>query len=43
VPLAGIDDWFATRLAQGVMLDPKVFAALYWLQRPEQRRFSAPA
>ena len=43
VPLAGIDDWLATRLAQGVMLDPKVFAALYWLQRPEQRRFSAPA
>ena len=33
VPLAEVDDWLARRLTAGAALDPKIYAALYWLQR----------
>jgi len=32
VPLAGIERWLADRRKAGVMLDPKVYAGLYFLQ-----------
>ncbi|KAA9130947.1 NUDIX hydrolase [Marinihelvus fidelis] len=31
VPLEDMDEWLAARLRQGLMLDPKLYAALYWL------------
>lgn len=31
VPLDRIDDWLAARLRSGILLDPKVYTALYWL------------
>jgi ADP-ribose pyrophosphatase len=31
VPLAGVDRWLEARIAQGVMVDPKVYAGLYLL------------
>jgi ADP-ribose pyrophosphatase len=34
VPLAGIDAWLDERHRRGMPLDPKIFAALYWLKRP---------
>ncbi len=34
VPLAGIDRWLLDRQRQGVALDPKIYTALYWLDRP---------
>lgn len=37
VPLGSVDSWLAERLAAGVMLDPKIYAALYWLA--DRRRF----
>ena len=33
VPLSGFDEWVAARLAEGWMVDPKVFAGAYWLGR----------
>jgi ADP-ribose pyrophosphatase len=33
VPLAEVDDWLARQLEAGAALDPKIYAALYWLQR----------
>jgi len=33
VPLSGIDDWLSEQQAAGKLLDPKVYTALYWLQR----------
>lgn len=35
VPLAGIDDWLNERLSEGYLIDPKIYAALYWLKFPE--------
>jgi hypothetical protein len=35
VPLAEADEWLVQQLARGVLLDPKVFLALYWLTRTE--------
>lgn len=32
VPLEGIDDWFAARVDEGRLLDPKVYTALYFLR-----------
>jgi ADP-ribose pyrophosphatase len=36
VPLANIDQWLAARLAEGILLDPKIYAALYWLGDPQR-------
>ena len=33
VPIAGIDAWLDERHHRGIPLDPKIFAALYWLKR----------
>jgi ADP-ribose pyrophosphatase len=33
VPLAQVDDWLAGQQAAGEPMDPKIFAALYWLQK----------
>jgi ADP-ribose pyrophosphatase len=33
VALAQVDDWLAARLADGEPMDPKIYAALYWLQK----------
>ncbi|MEJ2382900.1 MAG: NUDIX hydrolase [Xanthomonadales bacterium] len=33
VPLAEIDTWLDSRRHAGLPLDPKIFAALYWLER----------
>jgi ADP-ribose pyrophosphatase len=33
VPLHRADDWIAGRLRGGTPIDPKIFTALYWLQR----------
>lgn len=33
VPLSQADAWLAARLAEGKLMDPKIHAALYWLQR----------
>lgn len=43
VPLASAGAWLAARQAEGLLLDPKVFSALYLLDRGEGLRFSAPA
>jgi ADP-ribose pyrophosphatase len=32
VPLAEAGSWLARRQAEGAMLDPKIYAALYWLE-----------
>lgn len=31
VPLAGVDAWLESKVAEGRFLDPKVYSALYWL------------
>lgn len=36
IPLAEVDNWLAARLAEGKALDPKIYAALYWLARSAQ-------
>lgn len=33
VPLSGADDWLQSRQQGGTPLDPKIYAALYWLDR----------
>ena len=33
VPLHEVDHWLAQRQAAGTPLDPKIYAALYWLQQ----------
>jgi len=33
VPLATASEWLSERLAGGVMIDPKIFTALLWLER----------
>jgi ADP-ribose pyrophosphatase len=33
VPLAGVDEWLDGQRAAGKPLDPKIYAALYWLQK----------
>ncbi len=34
VPLSEVDDWLQARSADGVMIDPKVYAGLYFVRRP---------
>lgn len=33
VPLSQVDGWLAARQAAGRPMDPKIYAALYWLQK----------
>lgn len=33
VPLAEVDAWLAARVAEGALIDPKVYACLYFLDR----------
>ena len=33
VPLASIDAWLRRKTAKGVLIDPKVYAGLYWARR----------
>jgi hypothetical protein len=33
VPLSRVDDWLDSRQAEGKPIDPKIYAALYWLQK----------
>lgn len=33
IPLAEIDSWLTNQLATGITLDPKVYSALYWIDR----------
>jgi len=33
VPLSQVDGWLAERQAAGQPMDPKIYAALYWLQK----------
>ncbi len=33
VPLAEASEWLGARLAEGLLLDPKIYAALLWLER----------
>ncbi len=33
VPLASVSDWLAQMMDQGKQVDPKTYAALYWLER----------
>ena len=33
VPLTDVDAWLACQLSEGKPLDPKIYAALYWLER----------
>lgn len=38
IPLAEIDDWLDGKRRAGLPLDPKIFAALYWLERARETR-----
>lgn len=33
LPLSQVDAWLAARLSEGALIDPKIYAALYWLQQ----------
>jgi ADP-ribose pyrophosphatase len=33
VPLARIDQWLSAKLTAGTPIDPKIYSALYWLQK----------
>lgn len=35
VPLGEIDEWLKRRVAEGLLVDPKIYTALYWLRFPE--------
>lgn len=34
IPLAEVDGWLRGRVAAGMLIDPKIYAALYWLKFP---------
>jgi ADP-ribose pyrophosphatase len=36
VPLTEVSEWLAARTAKGQLIDPRVFAALWWLAREEK-------
>jgi ADP-ribose pyrophosphatase len=40
VPLSQVDAWLAARLAEGTLMDPKIYAALYWLQQSGHHELS---
>lgn len=35
VPLSEVDAWLKDRHAEGLLIDPKIYTALYWLKFPE--------
>ena len=35
VPLDSVDQWLKSRLAAGIMIDPKIYSALYWMKFPD--------
>jgi ADP-ribose pyrophosphatase len=37
-PLAGIDEWLESKAKQGLLIEPKVYAALYFLSPPARQR-----
>jgi ADP-ribose pyrophosphatase len=38
IPIRQVDQWLSDRLAGGTPLDPKIFSALYWLNRRGQEQ-----
>lgn len=34
IELSGVDQWLKDRLAEGLLIDPKIYAALYWVKFP---------
>ncbi len=38
VPLAKVDSWLRLREDDGFLIDPKVYAGLYWLEHPKPSR-----
>jgi len=42
VPLAEVDGWLANAQAEGKAYDPKIYAALYWLERRDRLRTLFP-
>lgn len=43
VPLAGADEWLVSMMQAGCMLDPKIYAALYWMGRLKMGMRPLPA
>ena len=41
VPLAKVDGWLERQLADGRLLDPRIYAALYWLRNSDLHRSGA--
>ncbi len=37
VPLAEVEGWLEKKIAEGCLIDPKVYAGLYFLKREEER------
>ena len=35
IPLEQVDNWLRERRSEGIPLDPKIYAALYWLKCPD--------
>ena len=35
VPLSEVNSWLCRRAQEGLLIDPKVYAGLYWLEHPE--------
>ena len=35
VPLERVDDWLCRRIQEGLLIDPKVYTGLYWLEPPK--------
>jgi ADP-ribose pyrophosphatase len=38
VAMESVDDWLLQQQDRGKLLDPKIYAALYWLRRPDSTR-----
>ncbi len=43
VPLGEIEGWLKAMQGQGKMVDPKVYAGLYFIKSRQQARVSTPA
>jgi ADP-ribose pyrophosphatase len=35
IPLVDVDGWLKDRVAEGLLVDPKIYSALYWLKFPQ--------
>lgn len=42
IPLSEADDWLARQIAAGRILDVRIYAALYWLQKSGHHGFHVP-